>query len=74
MARYEIVREVVCRDDVGMNLKMALHNLDFFTEWMEELQSNIHSNRVSEMLTYRASFSTQNFVDELKKLMPGLFK
>jgi queuine/archaeosine tRNA-ribosyltransferase len=33
-------------------LSMALHNLDFFHEWMEEIQHNIEKERISEMLAY----------------------
>ncbi|MFK5947689.1 MAG: toll/interleukin-1 receptor domain-containing protein [Methylococcales bacterium] len=73
MARYEIVREAMIDSGTSLSFKMGLHNLDFFYEWMEELQSSIHSKNVSEMLNYRSSFSTRIFVDEIKKLMPGLF-
>jgi queuine/archaeosine tRNA-ribosyltransferase len=72
--RYPMIKEILQKDDVSLTLKMALHNLDFFTEWMEELQGRIRTNSISGMISYRASFSTQDFVDELKKLMPGLFK
>lgn len=73
MARYEIVRSAMKEPDVALNLKMGLHNLDFFYEWMEELQEKIKSNNVSAMITYRANFSTRNFINEIEKLMPGLF-
>ncbi len=73
MARYEIVREAMVKPGTNLNFKMGLHNLDFFYAWMEDLQDNIQEESVSEMLKYRASFSTRFFVDELNKLMPGLF-
>jgi queuine/archaeosine tRNA-ribosyltransferase len=53
---------------------MALHNLEFFLEWMEELQGGIKTNSIREMIKDRAVFGTHDFVDELKCLMPGLFK
>lgn len=74
MARNEIVRDAVKDDNLGFNLKMAFHNLDFFEEWMNELQQSISANKVSEMLTYRAMFQSQDFVNDLKKELSGLFK
>jgi hypothetical protein len=74
MARYEIVREAMLEVDTSLSFKMGLHNLDFFYEWMEELQNKIHVGSISEMLKYRAMFGARGFVDELNKLMPGLFK
>ena len=53
---------------------MALHNLEFFLEWMEELQGGINTNSIREMIKDRAIFDTHEFVDGLKELMPGLFK
>ena len=74
MARYEIVREAMIEPGTNLNFKMGLHNLDFFYDWMEELQNNIQAKSVSEMLKYRAAFRTRDFVDELNELMPGMFK
>lgn len=74
LARYGIVRDAMKDKGTNLNFKMGLHNLDFFYNWMEELQDNIHANNVSEMLKYRAMFSSRDFIDELKNLMPGLFK
>lgn len=74
MARFEIVREAMLNDDTSLIFKMGLHNLDFYYEWMEELQNKIHEDNISGMLNYRAAFGTRGFVDELNKLMPGLFK
>lgn len=73
-ARFQIVREAMKENGASISLKMGLHNLDFFHDWMEELHSKIHSNTVSEMLMYRASFGTKAFIDELNNLMPGLIK
>lgn len=74
MARYEIVREAMVSDETSLSFKMGLHNLDFFYEWMEELQDKINKDSISEMLKYRAVFGTRVFVDEINKLIPGLFK
>jgi len=74
MARYEIVREAMLKTDTSLSFKMGLHNLDFFYEWMEELQNKIQKENINEMIKYRAMFGTRGFVDELNKLMPGLFK
>jgi len=74
MARFGIVREAMLETNTSLIFKMGLHNLDFFYEWMEELQNKIHVGSISEMLKYRAVFGTRDFVDELNKLMPGLFK
>ncbi len=74
MARFSIVREAMLETNTSLIFKMGLHNLDFFYGWMEELQNNIHVGSISEMLKYRAVFGTRGFVDELNKLMPGLFK
>jgi len=74
MAQSDIVRKAMTLDDVSLHLKMGLHNLDFFADWMNELQNRIHNDRVSEMIKGRASFNTPDFVKEFKKLMPGLFK
>ena len=73
-ARYQRVREEMLKIDTSLIFKMGLHNLDFFYVWMEELQDAIRLGNVSNMITYHASFNTQGFVDELNKLMPGLFK
>ena len=73
-ARFTYVRQAMSDPGSTLITKMGLHNLDFFYEWMEELQRAILQNNVSEMMTYRAAFRTQDFVNELNKLMPGLFK
>ncbi|MCP4369804.1 MAG: toll/interleukin-1 receptor domain-containing protein [Deltaproteobacteria bacterium] len=72
--RYPLIKEVLERDDVSLTLKMGLHNLEFFLEWMEQLQTGINTNSIREMIKDRAVFGTHDFVDELKNLMPGLFK
>jgi hypothetical protein len=72
--RYPLIKESLERDDISLTLKMALHNLEFFLEWMEELQGGIKTNNIREMIKDRAVFGTHDFVDELKYLMPGLFK
>jgi hypothetical protein len=72
--RYPLIKEILERDDISLTLKMALHNLEFFLEWMEELQGGIKTNSIREMIKDRAVFGTHEFVDELKDLMPGLFK
>ena len=74
MARYEIVREAMLDPNISLIFKMGLHNLDFFYEWMEELQNKIQEDSISGMLQYHAMFNGRGFVDELKKLMPGIFK
>lgn len=74
LANSDLVREAMKDEGLGYNLKMALHNLDFFDEWMDELQRKIIDNSVSDMLAYRAMFTTRDFIDELRKVMPGLFR
>lgn len=73
MAASDFVRNAVSDEEISLLAKMAMHNLDFFNEWMNELQSNIHAGRVGEMIHYHAAFSTREFVDELKRLIPDLF-
>jgi len=73
-ARFEIVRQAMVASDATLKLKLGMHNLDFFYDWMEELQKHIHEGSVSEMLKYRMMFNSRGIVDELKTLMPGLFK
>lgn len=72
--RYPLIKEVLERDDISLTLKMALHNLEFFLEWMEQLQTGINTNSIREMIKDRAVFGTHDFVGELKNLMPRLFK
>jgi queuine/archaeosine tRNA-ribosyltransferase len=69
-----MVREEMLKTDTSLIFKMGLHNLDFFYEWMEDLQGEIQSGSVSEMIKFRAAFGTRSFVKELKTLMPGLIK
>lgn len=57
-----------------MNAKIALHNLDFFEEWMEELHEKLHSNRIGEMLSFRAMFPGHQFIKDMKRILPGLYK
>ena len=73
-ARYQMVREEMLKTDTSLIFKMGLHNLDFYYEWMEDLQGEIQSGSVSEMIKFRAAFGTRSFVEELKTLMPGLIK
>lgn len=73
-SRYPLIKEVMERDDISLTLKMGLHNLEFFLEWMEEIHGGIKTNSIREMIKDRAVFGTHDFVDELKNLMPGLFK
>lgn len=73
-ARYQIVREAMDEHGSTLIFKMALHNLDFFYVWMEDLQHAIIKKNISEMITYHAAFRTQDFVNELSKLIPGVFK
>ena len=67
MARYGIVREAMQQHDTSLSFKMGLHNLDFFYGWMEELQSNIHAESVSEMLGHRSIRTTQIYAKVLDK-------
>ncbi len=71
MANYEIIREAMRDDDNRLNLKLGLHNIDFFYEWMEDLQNGVKSDNGKSMLFYHA---TQTIVDELKKQIPELFE
>ena len=50
ISRFNFVRDIADNKDIDITLKMALHNLDFFHEWMEEIQHNIENERISEML------------------------
>lgn len=50
MSRFNFVRDAVEREDILV--KMALHNLDFFHVWMEEIQDNIENDKVGEMLAH----------------------
>ncbi len=72
-AKFAIVKEAML-DGSSFKTKMGLHNLDFFSEWMDELQFSIHNNKVSGMMTYHAGFRTQDFINKLNDLMPGVFK
>lgn len=74
MSRYPMIKDFLQKDDVSLTLKMALHNLGFFEGWMEELQGRIKTNTTGGMLTERIHFDSRYFIDEFKKLMPGLFK
>ena len=74
-ARFQLVRDEMDKPETSLILKMGLHNLDFFYVWMEDLQEAIHlRNDVGGMLAYHSVFNTQSFINELRKLMPGLFK
>ncbi|MCD4741767.1 MAG: hypothetical protein K8R67_04700 [Desulfobacteraceae bacterium] len=74
MASHEIVRGAMLDDKNRLNLKMGLHNLDFFYNFMHDLQDDIQKSDISGMLHYRSMFNGQGFVDEINKLIPEFFK
>lgn len=71
--RYGLVKEILEHDEASLKLKMGVHNLQFFAEWMEELQATIKAEAVGEMLLERSVFDTRDLVVQLKDVMPGLF-
>jgi len=72
-ASCDIVRQAMLNKNVRLNLKMAVHNLDFFVEWMVELQDDIKSNKVGNMIHKRMDFQTKGFKVTMETLFPGLF-
>lgn len=52
MARFETIRSAAGDKDLSLMLRMALHNLDFLYDWMEELRDNLRAGRVADMLSF----------------------
>ena len=70
ISRFNFVRDIADNKDIDITLKMALHNLDFFHEWMEEIQYNIKNNKISEMLAfYLPKHTYMDIRDQLSEIL-----
>lgn len=71
MARFETVREAESDEEISLMLKMALHNLDFIHDWMEELRDNLRENRIGEMLSFYLPEHVSNEINNNLRDMLG---
>lgn len=70
MANFKVVQEAAAKKDINPLLKMALHNLDFFHKWMDDLRFYISNGQVMKLL--EARLSTHTFFGDIKKNIEGI--
>ncbi len=62
---YEMARKIVDSDSFSYRLKVAVHNLDFFSEWIGEIRDLVSAESVNEYFArYAAKEFEHPFCDE----------
>jgi hypothetical protein len=70
-ADSNVAREALQNDNVNFYAKVVFHNLDYYTDFMSNLRSELNDGNIRAFVTERLP---KDIISQMKEQIPGLFK